>query len=115
MSRKNARIRVFLSKREYQRISFAATESGASRSLLVLEAIRVGLCNPDLASADTERHCRLDVRVPEEFAGTLKNLAQASGLTQQAVLRQFLFRYVNTSSWKKLSQELLNGGAPVES
>ena len=113
--KKNARVRIFLSKREYERFSFAATENGVSRSFIALEAIRSGLRNPDLDGVDIQRHCRLDVRVPEEFADALKNLVQMSGRSQQSILRLFLFRYVGNSPLKKAPEKSLIGDVLIES
>ena len=114
-TKKNARIRIFLNKREHERFSFAATDNGVSRSLLALEAIRAGLRKPDLDSDDTQRHCRLDVRVPEEFADAVKNLAQVSGRSQQSILRRFLFRHVDNRSLKNAPEKSLIRDVLIES
>jgi hypothetical protein len=72
-----------------------------SRSLIILEAIRAGLQNTNLALVQERRSFRINARVPTEFKDRVKRLAGINGFTQQRLLRHFLFQYLTSAPWRE--------------
>lgn len=98
--RLRSRVRLLLTDTEIKELDRAVAESGAwSRSLVVAEAIQAGLSNFDSRLAQERRSRRVDVRLPTRLIDNLKRLATTHTLTQQNLLRHFLFRYLATGPW----------------
>lgn len=89
-----------LTDRELAELDAAVAESGAwTRSLLVSEAIHAGLLSNDLELTRQRRLRRVPVRVASSMLVEIRQLASSHGLTQQAVLRHLLFRFIANAPW----------------
>ena len=94
------RIRLFLTEQELAELDRAVAESGAwTRSLLVAEAVHAGLLTQNLTLKRERRRRRVPVRVPAKMLDGLRRLASSHDLTQQAILRHYLFRYIANKAW----------------
>jgi hypothetical protein len=96
-----SRLRLLLTENELAEVDHAVAESAAwSRSLVIAEALHVGLLNPRLTFTQSKR-CRIvEIRVPKKLVNDLQALARARTLTQQSLLRQLLFHYLANPPWK---------------
>lgn len=111
------RVRLLLTEDEASRVDSAVFNSGAlSRALLVLEAVQFGLrLWANARGAQRRRSRRIEVRIPAELKSTVKDAAKRLGLTQQSLLRHFLFQYLTLSPWEqKSSNEGAQTGRPAE-
>ena len=91
---------LLLTDRELAELDRAVAESGAwTRSLLVAEAIHAGLLTQNLTLKRERRRRRVPVRVPAKMLDGLRRLASSHDLTQQAILRHYLFRYIANKAW----------------
>lgn len=96
------KLRVLLSDAEAKSIERAVAESGAwSRGLLMAEAVRAGLANPELKLEGGRRLRRIDALVPRTLALQLREVAAANHVTQQRLLRHFLCQYLAAAAWER--------------
>lgn len=99
-SRRRLRISVRLTDFEASELELAALESGAlSRNLVVTEAIKIGLLNPNLNLDREKRSKRIRLRIPRDTVDELKELASEHNLTLSFLLRHFLFQYLANAPW----------------
>jgi len=99
-------LRVFLSGFEVEWLEGAVEVSGAwSRGLLIAEAVRAGLANPELKIQNNRRLRRIDALVPRKLALRLKETATANNVTQQHLLRIFLFQYLTAAPWERAEKQ----------
>ncbi len=76
--------------------------SGAwSRGLLIAEAVRAGLANPEPKLGGGRRLRRVDALVPRKLALQLREVAAAYNVTQQRLLRHFLYQYLAAAPWER--------------
>ncbi len=96
------KLRVLLTECEVERVDHAVAASGAwSRGLLIVEALRAGLANPELKLDNGRRLRRIDALVPRKLVANLKNAAALNNVTQQHLLRHFLFQYLAAAPWER--------------
>ncbi len=101
---RRARLRILLNDAELRQVERAVAESGApSRSFLVFEAIRFGLLNANASAVSGRRRERIDLRVPYKMKEQAKQFVSTHNLTEQNVLRHFLFRYIAAEPWRMSS------------
>ena len=99
--RKRSRLRLILTDHELEELDRAVAESGALfRSLLIAAAIYTGLAKSDFALTQQKRCRQVAVWVPKRLAGEVKQVATTHSLTQQTLLRHFLFSYLACAPWK---------------
>lgn len=80
--------------------------SGAwSRGLLIVESVRAGLANPAPKLDNGRRLRRVDALVPGSLAVSLKKFAADNGVSQQHLLRNFLFQYLAAAPWERGENE----------
>jgi hypothetical protein len=97
---------VLLTKCEAERVDRAVVASGAwSRGLLIAEAVRAGLADPELKLENGKRLRRIDALVPRKLASNLKNIAALNNVTQQHLLRHFLFQYLTAAPWEQAAKQ----------
>lgn len=82
-----------------------AASSAWSRGLLIAEAVRAGLANPELRIQNNRRLRMVDALVPSKLASRLKEVAAANNVTQQHLLRIFLFRYLTAAPWERAEKQ----------
>ncbi len=100
------KLRLLLTETEAERLDDSTARSGAcSRALLIVEALRAGLANPDRTLSRGERRVRVDAWVPTGLVVGLKRLAAIHHLTQQHLLRLFLFQYLAAAPWERNQTE----------
>ena len=100
------KLRVLLTECEVERVDRAVAASGAwSRGLLIVEAVRAGLANPELKLEDGRRLRRIDALVPRKLAARLKDAAALKNVTQQHLLRHFLFQYLTAAPWEQAAKQ----------
>ncbi len=100
--RRCSKLRVLLSECEVERVEHAVAASGAwSRGLLIAEAVRAGLANPELKLEGGRRLRRVDALVPRKLGLRLKEAAAANNVTQQRLLRHFLCQYLAAAPWER--------------
>ena len=76
--------------------------SGAwSRGLVIAEAVRAGLANHELKVDSNRRLRRIDALIPRKIAVRLKEVAAENNVTQQHLLRIFLFQYLTAGPWEQ--------------
>ncbi len=96
------KLRLLLTECEVERVDRAVAASGAwSRGLLIAEAVRAGLANPELKLDNGRRLRRIDALVPRKLVTNLKNAAALNNVTQQHLLRHFLFQYIAAAPWER--------------
>jgi predicted DNA-binding protein len=97
------RLRILLTEEEIARLDAAVAESYAmNRSLLVFEAIQAGIKKSminTLPSASKRRE--VAIWVTRELKQQVKHLAENHSVTQQRLLRHFLFQYLTNPPWKE--------------
>lgn len=98
--RARSKLRLLLTETEAEKLDDSAAQSGASRPLLISEALRAGLANPPQTLSRDKRSVRVDVWVPSELAAGVRRLAVTHHLPQQHLLRLFLFQYLTTAPWE---------------
>jgi D-alanyl-D-alanine carboxypeptidase len=97
---------VLLTECEAERVDRAVAASGAwSRGLLIAEAVRTGLANPELKLDNGRRLRRIDTLVPRKLIARLKNAAALNNVTQQHLLRTYLFQYLTAAPWEQGAKE----------
>lgn len=95
------RVRLLLTEDEVDRVDNAVFSSGSlSRALLVLEAVQVGLRMLNFRAAPGRRCRRIDVRIPAELRKRINEVAKRLDLSQQSLLRHFLFQYLALAPWQ---------------
>ncbi len=100
--RRCSKLRVLLSDCEVESVERAVAASGAwSRGLLIAEAVRAGLANPELKLEGGRRLRRVDALVPSKLALRLREVAAANNVTQQRLLRHFLRQYLAAAPWER--------------
>ncbi|MGA3406121.1 MAG: hypothetical protein ABSD49_10370 [Candidatus Bathyarchaeia archaeon] len=105
--RKNrSRTRILLTRTELAQLHSAVIETRANKSFLVVEAIQRGLRESDYGNIPTKRACKIDAWIPRDFKQRIKQLAEAYSVTQQSILRHFLFRYLKATPWKQTSETI---------
>jgi hypothetical protein len=81
--------------------------SGAwSRGLLVVEAVRAGLASPQPKLDNGRRLRRIDALVPRSLVVSLKKFAAEQGVSQQHLLRLWLFQYIAAAPWERTENEM---------
>jgi hypothetical protein len=96
---------VLLSDCEVASVERAVEASGAwSRGLLIVEAVRAGLANPELKVHGNRRLRRVDALVPRRLVVRVKEVAAANNVTQQYLLRHFLFQYLTAAPWEQAEE-----------
>ena len=101
------KLRVLLTECEVERVDCAVAASGAcSRGLLIVEAVRAGLANPELKLEDGRRLRRIDALAPRKLIARLRYAAAAHNVTQQHLLRTYLFQYLTAAPWEQAAKEV---------
>jgi hypothetical protein len=87
-----SRARLLLNDAEYARLRSAVHKTHTNKSFIILEAIQRGLHHgPQLDNIPTARTRRVDFWIPTEIDERVRELAKTHSLTQQSILRYFLF------------------------
>ena len=103
---RHCKLRLLLSGWELDWLEGALEASGAwSRRLLIAEALRAGLASTALKIQSNRRPRRIDARVPRKLALRLKQVAAENRISQQHLLRLFLFQYLTAAPWKHAQNE----------
>ncbi len=98
----NGWLRIHLTQAELRQLERAVNHSGApSRAFLIFEAIQAGLRNTNLREAQGRRVKKVNLRVPPEIKERIKQVAEYQAVTQQGLLRYFLFEYLASEPWRK--------------
>jgi len=106
---------LLLTDRELAELDRAVAESGAwTRSLLVAEAVHAGLLTQNLTLTRDRRRRRVLVRVPAKMLDDLRHLAFSHDLTQQAILRHFLFQYIANKAWNPPEEDAAEPARQLE-
>ena len=97
------RLRILLTEEEVARLDAAVVESYAvNRSLLVFEAIQAGIKRSVINTLPrVSRRREVPVWVTRELKQQVKHLAETHSVTQQRLLRHFLFQYLTKPPWKE--------------
>jgi hypothetical protein len=98
------RLRILLTEEEeVARLDAAVVESYAmNRSLLIFEAIQAGIKKSVINTLPrVSRRREVPVWVTRELKQQLKDLAESRSVTQQRLLRHFLFQYLTNPPWKE--------------
>lgn len=102
------KLRVLLTAAEAERLDRAVEASGAwTRGLLIVEAVRAGLAKLELSLGDGRRLRRIDTWAPRTLIASVRKLADENGVTQQQLLRQFLFQYIAAAPWVNVEKRSL--------
>jgi hypothetical protein len=96
-----SKLRLLLTESETERLNATSVQSGASRSLLISEAMRAGLANPNQTFSHVRRSVIVDAWLPTRVVAALKRLAITYHLSQQHLLRLFLFQYLTAAPWEQ--------------
>jgi hypothetical protein len=99
--RPRSKLRLLLTESETEQLNASAAESGASRSLLISEAMHAGLANSNQRFTQVKRSVIVDAWLPTGVIRALKRLAITHHLSQQHLLRLFLFQYLTTAPWEQ--------------
>lgn len=90
------KVKLLLTQEESGRLAEAVKASGApNRSFLILESIQTKLHAPNLAGLQGKRTTILHCWLPTEIMAEVRRLAHEHGVTQQSLLRYFLFTYLS--------------------
>jgi hypothetical protein len=97
-----SKLRLLLTETDAEQLGASVAESGAcSRTLLIAEALRAGLANPNQALMCGKRSVIVDAWVPTVLLGRLKEIAVTHHLPQQHLFRLFLFQYLALAPWNQ--------------
>lgn len=97
-----SKLRLLLTETEAEQLDYSTAQSGAgSRALLIAEALRAGIANPNQTLSQDKRSIRVDAWVPTGLVARLRQLAATHHLTQQHLLRLFLFQYLAETRWER--------------
>lgn len=97
-----SKLRLLLTETEAEQLGDSVAESGAcSRTLLIAEALRAGLANPNQALMRGKRSVIVDAWVPTVLLAQLKQSAATHHLPQQHLYRLFLFQYLAQAPWNR--------------
>lgn len=98
--RRRSKVRLLLTEKEAAELDRTVAESGAlSRSLVIAGAIHTGLSNADFTITQERRSRRVDVWVSRKLMTILRRAAITQAVTQQRLLRHFLFNYLADAPW----------------
>jgi hypothetical protein len=97
-----SKLRILLTEAEVEQLDSSAAQSGAgSRTLLIAEAMRAGLANPNQTPRRERRSVIVDAWVPTTLLARLKEFANAHRLPQQHLFRLFLTQYLAQAPWNR--------------
>ena len=111
---RRAKFQIRLCEEEYAELEKAFSESGIyTRSLIVFQAILSGLRNPKPPALQGKRNRTFHLHVSSEFKEKIRTAASSHGVTQQALVRGFLFDYIRRRPWETTQEpsRQLGGGA----
>jgi len=86
---------LLLTEEEARRLADALTPFHLPRSFLILEAIQAGLQTADLKNIPGRRRRILCFRLPVELRERVRELAEERHISQQSLIRYFLFTYLS--------------------
>jgi len=97
-----SKLRLLLTETEAEQLDDSVAQSGAcSRTLLIAEATRAGLANPNQTLSREKRSVIVDAWVPTVLLVRLREFAATHHLPQQHLLRLFLFQYLALAPWNR--------------
>jgi len=99
------KLRLLLTLSEREKLDAAVTRTGTTRSLLILQAIQVGLADPSLKTAQERRSRRTDAWIPSPIKRRLRELASTLNVTQQHLTRHLLLAYLESAPWNQSSPQ----------
>jgi hypothetical protein len=111
---RRAKFQIRLCEEEYAELERAFSESGIyTRSLIVFQAILTGLRNPKPPALQGKRNRTFHLHISSELKEKIRTAARSHGVTQQALVRAFLFDYIRRKPWETTQQlsRQLGGGA----
>ena len=89
-------MKLLLTEEESRKLAEAVKTSGApNRSLLILESIQAKLHSPNLPELQGKRTNILHCWLPTEIMEKVRLLAHEQGVSQQSLIRYFLFTYLS--------------------
>ena len=105
------KLRLLLTPSELRKLDAVVSEAGVNRSFLILEALKVGLSNPDLNIDQERRNQRVDAWATDAIKEHIRQLATHLHITQQHLTRHLLLRYLATAPWNaKQTKQPIYGG-----
>jgi len=103
-------MKLLLTEEESGRLAEAVKASGApNRSFLILESIQTKLHSPNLPGLQGKRTTILHCWLPTEIIEEVRRLALERRVTQQSLLRYFLFTYLSQLPRKNTSPTKTRG------
>jgi hypothetical protein len=95
------RVRLLLTEEEAMKLAEAVRVSGApSRSLLILESLQAGLDTGNLTGLQRRRNRPIPFWLPKEIMKETRNMAGRLKVSQQNLMRHFLFTYLASAPWE---------------